>query len=187
MSGIKDKKLLIIFGPPAVGKTTVGKIIESKLDFKLFHNHMVMDSIMHLFGVGTPSEDKLSRIIRENVIKEAAEVGMNLIFTYVWNFAKEKGKTNIDFYKNIYESTGGKVFFVELFAPLSVRAEHANSPTRNVEKKYAPNRERVLALENTLNFTSPDPFFYPEFYLKIDTTNISPEKVAFIIQKHFKL
>lgn len=182
-----NKKLLIIFGPPAVGKTTVGKILESKSDFKLFHNHMVMDSVMHLFGVGTSSEDKLSRIIRENVIREASEVGMNLIFTYVWNFAKEKGKTNIDFYKNIYESAGGQVFFVELVAPLSIRAERANDSMRNVEKKYAPNRDRVLALENTLNFTSPDPFFYPESYLKIDTANVSPEEIASIVQKHFKL
>ena len=173
----KTKKLLIIFGPPAVGKTTVGKILESKSDFKLFHNHMVMDGIMHLFGVGSPSEDKLSRIIRENVIREAAEEGMNLIFTYVWNFAKEKGKTNIDFYKNIYESAGGEVAFVELTAPLSIRVERASDPARNTEKKYAPGRDRVLALENILNFTSPNPFFYPH-YIKINTENKTPEVIA---------
>lgn len=57
-------KLLILFGPPAVGKTTIGKLIESTTDFKLFHNHMVMDGIMHIFGVGTPSEDRLSKIVR---------------------------------------------------------------------------------------------------------------------------
>ena|SRR3989338_4892122 len=176
----KNKKLLIIFSPPAVGKTAVGKILEQKSDFKLFHNHMVMDSIMHLFGVGTPSEDKLSRIIRENVIREAAEAGMNLIFTYVWNFAKEKGKTNIDFYKNIYESTGGEVIFIELVAPLPVRAERASGPARNVEKKYAPNKERVIALETSLNFTSPQPFFYHN-YTKIDTENKTPEAIAEII------
>ncbi|MFA6257872.1 MAG: hypothetical protein WC671_02585 [Candidatus Paceibacterota bacterium] len=170
-------KLLIIFGPPAVGKTTVGKIIESKSDFKLFHNHMALDGIMHLFGIGTPSEDKLSRVVRENIIKEAAEAGMNLIFTYVWNFAKEKGKTNIDSYKKIYESAGGKVIFVELVAPLSVRALRADDPMRNVEKKYAPNKERVLALENTMDFNSPDPFFYPN-YTKIDTENKTPETIA---------
>jgi len=170
-------KLLILFGAPSVGKTTVGKILESKSDFKLFHNHMVMDGIMHLFGVGTTSEDKLSRIIRENIIRESAEMGMNLIFTYVWNFAKEKGKTNIDFYKNIYESAGGKVIFVELVAPLNVRAERANHPLRNAEKKYAPNKDRVLALENILNFTSPNPFYYTN-YTKIDTENKIPETIA---------
>lgn len=173
----KNKKLLIIFGPPAVGKTTVGKILEQRSDFKLFHNHMVMDGVMHLFGIGTPAEDRLSRIIRENVIKEAAETGINLIFTYVWNFAKEKGKMNIDFYKNIYESSGGEVIFMELIAPLSVRALCANNPMRNVDKKYAPNQDRVLALENSLNFTSPDPFFYQN-YKKIDTENKTPEIVA---------
>jgi Fe-S cluster assembly ATPase SufC len=174
---VKDKQLLIIFGPPAVGKTTVGKIIESKSNFKLFHNHMVMDGVMHLFGVGTPPEDKLSRIIRESVIKEATQAGMNLIFTYVWNFAKEKGKTNIDFYKNIYESAGGEVIFVELTAPLAVRAQRADHTTRNVEKKYAPNKDKVIALENSLNFTSPDPFFYQN-YTKINTEDKTPEIVA---------
>lgn len=181
----KNKKLLIIFGAPAVGKTTVGKILESKSDFKLFHNHMALDSVMHLFGVGTPSEDKLSRIIRESVIREAAETGLDLIFTYVWNFGKEKGKTNIDFYKNIYEAAGGQVFFVELTAPIDVRALRASDPNRNVDKKYAPNKDRVLMLEQQLKFTSPDPFFYPEFYLKIDTRDASPEEIASTIQKHF--
>ncbi|MFA5999701.1 MAG: hypothetical protein WC783_01840 [Candidatus Paceibacterota bacterium] len=174
---MKNKKLLIIFGPPAVGKTTVGKVIESKSDFKLFHNHMVMDGIMHLFGVGTSSEDKLSRIIRENVIKEAAEADMNLIFTYVWNFSLEKGKSNIDSYKNIYESAGGEVIFVELIASLSIRTERASNPMRNTEKKYAPDREKVLALEGTHNFTSPNPFFYSN-YTKINTDNKTPEAIA---------
>ncbi len=174
---MENKTLLILFGPPAVGKTAVGKILEAKSGFKLFHNHMIMDGIMHLFGVGTQSEDKLSRIVRESVIKEAAESGINLIFTYVWNFAKDKGKTNIEFYKNIYESVGGKVIFVELMAPLSVRVERAGSAERNTEKKYAPGSDRVVALEQTHNFTSPDPFFFPN-YTKIDTENKTPNEIA---------
>lgn len=51
-------KLLVLFGPPAVGKMTIGKAIEDRSDFKLFHNHMVMDGIMRLFGVGSESEDR---------------------------------------------------------------------------------------------------------------------------------
>lgn len=170
-------KFLILFGGPAVGKTTVGKILESKSNFKLFHNHMVMDGIMHLFGVGTSTENKLSRIVRESVIKEASTAGINLIFTYVWNFTEKRGKNNIDIYKNIYEAAGGEVIFVELVAPLSVRAERANNHMRNVEKKYAPDKDKVIALESTLNFTSPNPFFYPN-YFKINTENKSPEAVA---------
>lgn len=171
-------KLLILFGPPSVGKTTVGKILEANTRFKLFHNHMVMDGVMHIFGVGTPSEDRLSKIIRTQIIQEAADTGVDLIFTYVWNFGRDKGKANIDAYKNIYESRGGEVLFVELVAPLDVRVNRAHGADRQKLKVHAPNAEEVALLESKLDFISPSPFFYPKAYKQIDTTNKSPEAVA---------
>ncbi len=171
-------KLLILFGPPAVGKTTVGEIIESKTNFKLFHNHMVMDGVMHIFGVATPVEDLLSREFRTRIIEEAAKSGIDLIFTYVWNFGKPKGKENIDRYKEIYESRGGSVLFAELAAPLEERLKRAKSPGRWKDKAHAPDSDRVEAMEKMLNFTSPSPFFYPEKYKKFDTQGKSPEAIA---------
>lgn len=56
-------KLLVLIGPPAVGKATVGRIIAEKTNFKLFHNHMIMDGVIELFGVGTPAEDGADEII----------------------------------------------------------------------------------------------------------------------------
>lgn len=171
-------RLLILFGPPAVGKTTVGSLIETQTDFKLFHNHMVMDGIMHIFGVGTPSENRLSRIIRSEVIEEAADAGLDLIFTYVWNFAQEKGKTNIDTYKETYESRGGEVLFVELVAPLAVRIDRADHPDRRRLKAHAPEAEEVARLETALDFKSPSPFFYPEIYQQIDASDKTPEQIT---------
>ena len=171
-------KLLVLFGPPAVGKTTVGKIIEQKTDFKLFHNHMVMDGVMHLFGVGTLIEDILSREFRSRIIEEAAKSKMNLIFTYVWNFGKDKGKNNIDQYKKIYEDAGGKVFFAELFAPLQTRIERAKDADRKKIKSHAPGSKRVKMLEEVCDFKSPSPFFYPATYKKFDADSKSPEEIA---------
>ncbi len=171
-------KLLILFGPPAVGKTTIGKLLESQTDFKLFHNHMVMDGIMHIFGVGTPSEDKLSKLVRTQIITEAAEAGIDLVFTYVWNFGKEKGKTNIDLYKKIYEDRGGEVLFVELTAPLDARVIRASHPGRKRLKAHAPDAKRVAYLESALDFTSPKPFYYPDAYISVDTTDKEPEVIA---------
>lgn len=102
---------------------------------------------------------------------------MNLIFTYVWNFGKEKGKINIDTYKKIYEDNGGQVFFIELNAEINTRSERADDPVRAKEKFYAPNKERVLNLEKTHNFESPNPFFYNN-YLKIETDNKNPEEIV---------
>lgn len=171
-------RLLVLFGPPSVGKATIGRIVESNTNFKLFHNHMVMDGIMHIFGVGTPSEDRLSKQVRTQIIEEAAEAGIDLIFTYVWNFGQEKGKVNIDAYKAIYEKRGGEVLFVELAAPLNVRVKRASHPDRKRLKAHAPDANRVEQLETILKLVSPSPFFYPDAYKKVDTTNKTPEQTA---------
>jgi cytidylate kinase len=171
-------KLLIIFGPPAVGKLTVGKLLEERTGFKLFHNHAVMDGIMHIFGRNTPAEDRLSRLVRENVIQEAAGAGIDLIFTYVWNFSRDKGRQNIDAYKQLYESRGGKVYFVELTASSEVRAERATDPERHRRKPSAPTAREISEEGETPRFTSPSPFFYPDTYLHIDTAHKTPEQIA---------
>ena len=139
---------------------------------------MIMDGVIHIFGMATPSEDKLSKLIRTQVIEEAANANIDLIFTYAWNFGSEKGKTNIDSFKKIYEDRGGKVQFVELVAPLAVRVERAGQPERKQLKSHAPDPERVAYLEKTLDFKSPSPFFYPKIYQQIDTTNKTAEEVA---------
>lgn len=180
-------KLLVLFGPPAVGKMTIGKAIEDRSDFKLFHNHMVMDGIMRLFGVGSESEDRLSKQIRQLVIEEAAKSGTSLIFTYVWDFSQPKGKRNIDVYKNIYEEHGGEVVFVELRAPLETRMERAEHPLRKKHKAHAPDAVRVKYLEDVLSYDSPQPFFYPDQYYLIETGEKSPEEVAEKVVKQVKL
>ncbi len=42
-------KLIIIFGPHAVGKMTVGQELVKITDLKLFHNHMTIDIVSDLF------------------------------------------------------------------------------------------------------------------------------------------
>lgn len=48
-------KLVILFGPQAVGKMTVGQCLEAKTDLKLFHNHMSIDFVSPFFDYGTPA------------------------------------------------------------------------------------------------------------------------------------
>ena len=38
--------LVILFGPPAVGKMAVGIELERQTGFRLFHNHMSVDPVM---------------------------------------------------------------------------------------------------------------------------------------------
>jgi len=170
-------KLLILIGPPAVGKATVGRIVAEKTTFKLFHNHMIMDGIIELFGIATPSEDRLSKLVRAEVIQEAAESGLDLIFTYAWNFGSDKGLKNITAFREIYEARGGEVIFVELGAPLAVRVSRAETPERKKTKAHAPDGERVTYLDSIFDYTSPKPFFFDKYHY-IDTTDKMAESIA---------
>ena len=42
-------KLVIIFGPHAVGKMTVGQELAKRTGLKLFHNHMTIEVVSDLF------------------------------------------------------------------------------------------------------------------------------------------
>lgn len=139
---------------------------------------MIMDGVIHIFGMATPSENKLSKLIRTQVITEAAENNIDLIFTYVWDFGAAKGKERMDTFKKIYEEKGGEVVFVELTAPLDVRIERAEDPERKITKSHAPDSKRVAYLETILDFESPKPFYYPNAYHRIDTTHKTAEQTA---------
>lgn len=53
--------LITLFGPPAVGKLTVGQEICRRTDFPLFHAHQVIDLLTPYFECGTPVCNHLVR------------------------------------------------------------------------------------------------------------------------------
>jgi hypothetical protein len=52
-------RLLVIFGPPAVGKMTVGREVAARSSFRLFHNHASIEPLLEVFGFGVPSFNRL--------------------------------------------------------------------------------------------------------------------------------
>ena len=77
-------KFLIIIGPPAVGKMTVGQELEKITELKLFHNHVTIEMVLPYFEMDSPSFKKLVKSFRMQMFEEVAKNDMGLIFTYVW-------------------------------------------------------------------------------------------------------
>jgi guanylate kinase len=44
--------LIVLFGPAAVGKMTVGLELQHRTGLRLFHNHMSVDLALHFFPFG---------------------------------------------------------------------------------------------------------------------------------------
>ena len=174
---------VIIFGPPAVGKMTVGYELAHLTQFRLFHNHMTIDFVQPIFPRGQPQFARLVGEFRRRIFEEVAASDLpGLIFTYVWALDNPHDKTTIDDYCTIFRKHGGHVYFVELVAPQAERLKRNRTAFRlhhKPSKRDIAQSERnllVIDLEKKVNSTGD--FFYQQNYLRLDTTMFSARTAA---------
>jgi hypothetical protein len=184
--------LVIIFGPPAVGKMTVGLELERLTGFRLFHNHMSLDPVMRLFPFDSPAFRRLVTGFRERVFEEyAASESKGLIFTFVWALDDPRDRAFVDRTMKIFTDRGGRVCFVELEASQAERLRRNETPLRLAEKRpqrdVASSRAFLSSADQTYQMNSRGTFFYPDRHLKIESTALSAETVANHIVAHFSL
>jgi cytidylate kinase len=185
-------KLVIIFGPQAVGKMTVGQELAKRTDLKLFHNHMTIELVSPFFSYGSQTGKRLVGLFREEIFKEVAASELEgLIFTYVWGLDIPADWEYIENVSRIFESKGGSVCLVELEADVEVRLERNKSENRLLHKPTKQNVERseqdLLRTMELHRLNSNPGEFDDRNYMKINNTNLTPETVAQMIVERFGL
>lgn len=183
-----DGELLLIIGPPAVGKMTVGRAVCARTDFRLFHNHHTIEPLLEIFGFGTPPFVVLNAEFRRRVIEEAAASGTRLIFTFVWNVDEEEDADEVRRLVAPYVGAGLRVSFVELYADLATRLERNTGEARIAEKKskrdLAWSDAHVRELEEFRMSTDParpsaaDAVLADFAHLRLDNSALSPDQAA---------
>jgi hypothetical protein len=172
-------KLILIYGPPAAGKFTVGTEIARRTGFKLFHNHLSIDYVKSVFEFGSPDFWRVIRKVRFPMIAEAAMQKVDLIHTFCY----ELGADDEQFAKLIAsaEDNGGEVHLVLLVCDDEERRRRIGNESRTrIGKLTDP--DSVGRSEMVL--TSP----YPgrETFI-LDTTNTPAVETASRIIDHFGL
>ena len=189
--GGSPKTLVLVFGPPAVGKMAVGKELERLTGFPLLHNHMTIDLVLPFFEFGTPTFTRLVGEFRraiEDAVLESDHEG--LIVTYVWTFDEPGDLEHVRKLRDKFSDAGGRAVFVELTAPLEVRLERNDTPLRLAEKPSkrdvdASNRRlRDIDQRYRMNSGGQIPF---ENHLIVDTTERQPSTAAQLIVDTFGL
>jgi len=181
---------VVIFGPPAVGKMTVGHELAQLTGFKLFHNHMTIDLVLNFFPFGHPQFGKLVGEFRRRILEEvAASDLLGLIFTYVWALNDLADKAYIDDYTAIFCDRGGDKYFVELEAEQAERLKRNSTEFRLAHKPskrdIARSQQNLLDADERYKLNSRDDFFYQDNYLKINTTSLSAAETAKMIVETF--
>lgn len=147
--------LLLILGPPAVGKMTVGRAVAERSSYRLFHNHHSIEMLLDVFDYGSPPFRTLNAEIRRRVIEEAAQDGTDLVFTYVMGMDEQD---EADYLERLAQPYGERVAVVELVADLDTRLVRNRTEHRLAEKKSKRDVEwsdgNVRQLETDYRMTS---------------------------------
>lgn len=176
-------RLVIIFGPAAVGKMTVGLELQRLTGLRLFHNHMSADLALQFFPFGTPQFSRLVSTIRTSVFQEVAGSDLpGLIFTYVWALDDPRDKASVNGLVRIFTKRAASVCYVELSATQEERLRRNETSLRLAAKhpKRDLARSRALLLEQDAKYrlNSNADFFYPDQHIKIENTRVEPGQVA---------
>lgn len=185
-------QLVIIFGPPAVGKMTVGLELQKLTGMPLFHNHMTIEPLLRLFPYGSPPFARLSEEFRTRIFEEAAASDLpGLIFTYVWAFDVPADKAFLDKVAAIFQARDAEVCYVELSTPLDERLRRNETELRLSEKPSKRNlewsRRNVENTDRKYRLNSHGDFPYPDRHLFLDNTDLAPDEVARRIVERFNL
>lgn len=185
-------KLLIICGPQAVGKMTVGQELTKTTNLKLFHNHMTIELLLQLFEHKSSEFKELNSLFRKEIFEKFAKSNKyGLIFTYVWAFNLKEDWDYIENVCKIFEENNGEVYIVELEADLKERVLRNKTENRLRQKPSKRNVEwseqELLKSIDKYRLNSEPNEIKRKNYIKINNTNLSAEETAKMIKEKFEL
>ena len=185
------KTLVIIIGPHAVGKMTVGQELAKITDLRLFHNHMSIELTRKLFAHSEKEWSVLNETIRKTVFELFAKGDFSgLIFTYMCAFDLQ---SEFDYLQNVidlFQSKSADCYVVELCADFEERLVRNKSENRLLHKEskrdlaWSEAEMRKTSEKYRLNSYEGETLPF-ENYLKIDNTHLPPDEVARRICEHF--
>jgi hypothetical protein len=175
-------KLIFIYGLPATGKLTVAQELVAVTGYKLFHNHLVVDTLLTVFPFGSPQFVALREEIWLSVFDQACRAALpGLIFT----FAPEATvrPTFIANTQSTVAAAGGEVDFIELTCPLPELKRRMGGLSRLQYKKLTS----VPLFEQLHEEGSFEASYMPAPRLSIDTGDNQPARAALQIARALNL
>ena len=182
-------KLLFMIGDAAVGKMTVGQELAKITGLRLFHNHMMIEPVLEIFGHWRPD---VTQRLREVIFEEFAKTdNYGMIFTYMWAFDMKSDWDYVQWVKGIFGLPDEDVYYVELIAPQEVRLQRNVTENRLMHKasKCDVEASNARLLRDDANWrcvSRPGEIPFPN-YLRLENAEIPAAEAARIIRDHFNL
>lgn len=175
-------KLIFLYGPPAVGKLTIAKILEEKTGYKLLHNHLLVNPIAEVFPFENPANRLLTREFRLRIFEEAVKSDITLIATF--GIAGNDPFAHITDIIYTVESHKGEICLVHLSADMDTLLQRVEDQFRKEHGKTL-SKERLIEILNK-NHDMLNKYSKKD-HLSVNTAEIPPEEAAEKIIEYCKL
>jgi hypothetical protein len=171
-------RLVILSGPVASGKLTIGRLVAERADLALFHNHLVVDAVGALFPFGSDAFVQLRERLWLDLIDAGLGAGRDILFT----FAPEPS-VPADFLPRLIglaRSRGAIVHLVALTLDPAEQERRLTAPDRAAFGKLR-DLDLFRAIRPELDRSAAA---MPPADLTVDTTDLHPEQAAARIAAH---
>jgi hypothetical protein len=165
-------KLIFIHGAPGVGKLTVARELHTLTAYPVFHNHLVVDMLSQVFGLGTPAFVALREEVWLAVFGRASQERLpGVIFTFVFEPTVLPG-----FFPRVQSalSPDDTIIPVELRCELEENARRIVLPERSAYGKLT-SAETLRGWVGAGDYEPPEPV--PGNFV-IDNTHLSAMETA---------
>ena len=180
--------VIFIYGPIAVGKITVAKILSKKLGFKLVHNHHLNDFVDEVFERGSYASHAMKDFLRYHLLENTVKAKIDTVTTHCYshNWVSKTGLSDPKYVATLEKKLtkfGARFFPIHLKASDKELLRRVNMSSRKAFGKLTDKKIMRNLIKNNDWQTSPK----LKNNLVIDNTNFSPKKVSDIVIKHFKI
>ncbi len=173
-------KLVVLYGPPGVGKLTIAKELAKITGYNNFHNHLTFEPVRSILPIEHPDFWSIVKRWRLQLLEIAAKNKVKgLIITVVYTKKESMIPRVIRLMKKYHAQT----YFVKLHCDHHILKKRVKHPSRKAYRKlrtikglnaFCKKHDVHSSVPNVKNF-------------EIDNTHVSPKQCAKMIAKHYKL
>ena len=174
-------QVILLFGRPGVGKLTVGELLAAETDYRLLHNHAVVDLVTSLFPFGSPPFVALREKLWLDAVDACIAAKQSGV---IMTFAPESTVTDdfIPTLEKLVTARGGSLRLIELRCTPGELESRLTTESRG---KFGKLRDVGLfrKLDKAGAFDRPK---VPDAELVVETTKREPLESARLIATHLR-
>lgn len=167
-----------MYGPPGVGKLTIGQLLSDKTGFRFFNGHKLADVVHNIFEFGTKEfVDATNYLWLYLFTKLVKSTSRGIIVSFVYGVQTLEGKEDESFVKKIVtvaNKSGAKMHFIKLTCSGSELYRRVRNKSRTKHGKITS----VTLLKKIRKTTKIDETIPIGKNTAIDTTSLSPKQTA---------